>query len=157
MPKGEDARDVVQEACLRAYRSFATFRGDNGRAWLLAIVRNACFTQLAKTRMQGSQQAFEGDVEQTALEPLPGWAATATDPLTLLEQRTEIELVKQLIRSLPYDYREVLVLREVEELTYKEIANMLSVPIGTVMSRLARARAVLERKLTAHFPEVPKP
>lgn len=156
MPNREDAQDVVQEAYLRAYRSFESFRGDNGRAWLLAIVRNTCFTLHAKTRTHAPEEPFEEETQETVCETLPGWANAAADPLALLERRSEIELVKQLIRSLPFDHREVLVLREVEELSYKEIASILGVPLGTVMSRLARARALLERKVTAHFHEVPR-
>jgi RNA polymerase sigma-70 factor (ECF subfamily) len=156
MPIGEDARDLVQEAYLRAYRSFDSFHGENGRAWLLAIVRNTCFTVRAKARAHQREEPFDEEAHEAACEPLPGWASAVRDPIALLERQTELELVRRLIRSLPDDYREILVLREVEELPYKDIASILDVPIGTVMSRLARARALLERKLSVHFRNGPK-
>lgn len=158
MPAGADARDLVQEAYLRAYRSFDSFQGDTPRAWLLAIVRNTCFTARAKARVHQCEESFDDETYEMASEPWPGGGSGAAhDPLALLERRTELELLQRLIRTLPDEYREILLLREAEELSYKEIAGILGVPVGTVMSRLARARAFLDRKLSAYFGGGSKP
>lgn len=157
MPAGADARDLVQEAYLRAYRSFDSFQGDTPRAWLLAIVRNTCFTARAKARVHQCEEPFDDETHEMASAPWPGGSCAAHDPLALLERRTELELLQRLIRTLPDEYREILLLREVEELSYKEIAGILGVPVGTVMSRLARARAFLEWKLSAYFGHESKP
>ena len=151
MPAGADARDLVQEAYLRAFRSFDSFQGDAPRAWLFAIVRNTCLTARAKARVHQYEESFDDETYEMASAPWPGGSGAAYDPLALLERRTELELLQRLIRTLPDEYREILLLREAEELSYKEIAGILGVPVGTVMSRLARARAFLERKLSAYF------
>ncbi len=151
MSNHEDAQDMVQEATLRAFRSFESLRGDNARAWFLAIVRNACYTAYAKTRSRREYEPFDDDMDGAALQPLPGWTGATPDPLTWLERKNDQELVRQLMRSLPAEYREILLLREVEEFSYKTIAEITGLPIGTVMSRLSRARALLETKLIARF------
>lgn len=135
-----DAEDVVQEACVRAFTAIATMRTSNARAWLLAIVRNTAFTWISKNRPKTVMT-----VDDEALFELAGleMVEPQASPETALIERANAEQLHRAIASLPLAYREVLVLREIEELTYQEIAKALSVPIGTVMSRLARARNLL--------------
>ncbi len=128
----DDAEEVVQEAFLRAFRYFATFRGGNARAWLLRIVRTTAFRWLQKNR--ALQLAAEFD------EKIHSEGCDALNPETLLLQRADTELLAQAMNHLPHRFREVLVLRELEGLSYKEIAEVVGVPIGTVMSTLFRAR-----------------
>lgn len=127
-----DARDMVQEAYLRALRFFEGFRGTDARAWLLTIVRNTCYTWLRRNR--SSQLSCELDEVVFARE------SGGPDPETEQLIKAQVQLVNDAIEKLPIEFREVVVLRELEELSYKEIAVVLGVPIGTVMSRLARAR-----------------
>ena len=127
-----EAEDVVQEACLRAFRSFGTFRGRNERAWLLRIVRTTAFSWLQKNRAEEFATEFNEDIHSERCEAL--------DPETLLLQRADARLLEQAMNQLPARWREVLVLRELEGLSYKEIAEVVGVPIGTVMSTLFRAR-----------------
>jgi RNA polymerase sigma factor (sigma-70 family) len=140
----QDAEDVVQEAYLRAYRFFRGFHGDTGRAWLLQIVRNTCHTWLARNR-----PGVGGSPRAQNLEDLPG---PAISPQMQLERREDEQSLMQAVAGLPVEFREVIVLRELQELPYKEIARIAGVPLGTVMSRLARGRErlheVLERKVT---------
>ena len=147
MRNEEDAQDAVQEAYLRAFRFFKGFHpGANARRWLLQIVRNTCYTALSARRRH--EAAPEPDVE--ALED------AAPDPRASLETKATVEAVRQAIAALPVDYREVVVLRELEGLSYREIAEVAGIPLGTVMSRLARARDQLhlllqERKAHDHL------
>jgi RNA polymerase sigma-70 factor (ECF subfamily) len=127
-----EAEDVVQEACLRAFRYFGTFRGGNGRAWLLRIVRTTAFSWLQKNRAEEFATEFNEDIHSERCEAL--------DPETLLLQRADTRLLEQAMNRLPARGREVLVLRELEGLSYKEIAEVVGVPMGTVMSTLFRAR-----------------
>ncbi|BAN25463.1 RNA polymerase sigma factor [Caballeronia insecticola] len=140
-----DADDVVQEAYLRAFRFFGGFEGGeeaNARAWLLAIVRNTWFTEWRR-RVQLAD-ATPYDEELGGDEALPGWSEEgAADPETLAVRRDEIHLVHRALEALPVAFREVLVLRELEDMSYKEVASVTGVPIGTVMSRLARGRKML--------------
>jgi RNA polymerase sigma factor (sigma-70 family) len=146
-----DADDVVQEAVLRAYRSFDGLRGSDVKAWLLTIVKNCHLTMAAQARGRG-------------YVPLPpetdardGYAMVATTPgpeMTSIRRDEERTLVR-LMAALPDEHREVLILREIEELGYREIAAVADIPIGTVMSRLARARAALRERWMAEFEEVP--
>jgi RNA polymerase sigma-70 factor, ECF subfamily len=139
-----DAADVVQEASLRALKSINTFRGVGARAWLLAIVRNACFDCLRKTK---SHRADPMD------DDLPIAAdSLSTDPDLILQRSENVELVRTAIDALPPGIREAIVLREMEGLSYKEIAGITGVPIGTVMSRLARGRRHLQELLVADQP-----
>ena len=133
-----DAQDVVQEACLRAFRSFETFRGGDGRCWLLTIVRNTCHTWLERNRRH--EPAPLGD-DTTDL------ASDACDPLQLALRAADAALVRDAIETLPADFRETIVLRDIEGLSYKEIAGVVGIPIGTVMSRIARARERLAATL----------
>jgi len=131
-----DAEDVVQESYLRAYKYFHSLeRSDGGRAWLLAIVRNTCYTWLQKNR-PAEVVALDEDGDGPA-------APAESNPEVIVLQSAQRKLVNQALEELPVGYREVLVMRELEELTYKEIAHVAGIPIGTVMSRLARGREML--------------
>ena len=132
-----DAEDVVQDACLRAMRFFSSLRHDNARAWLLAIVRNTWYSRASR------RSTISRDHSRAAASQEP--ADEALDPEERLLQQHTVARVRAALEQLPADYREVLLLREIEGLSYKEIAEVLSVPMGTVMSRLARAR---ERLMT---------
>lgn len=140
-----DAEDVVQDACLRAYGAIQSARGANPRAWLLAIVRNTAFTWMGKNRPKGVIVTDDDNlIEQASLEMVD---ASASTPETALISMVESEDLHRAIAGLPAAYREVLVLREIEELSYQEIAKTLAIPIGTVMSRLARARSQLVQRV----------
>ncbi len=136
----QDAEDLVQEACLRALKSFEGFRGGDARAWLLTIVRNSCYTWLRENRLQELATAFDEEIH-TGEEDSPS-------PEALLLQGANTRLVQDALEALPPEFREAIVLRELEGLSYREIAGLCGVPVGTVMSRLARARQRLERHLT---------
>lgn len=131
----QDAEDVVQEAYLRAFRFFDGFRGGDGRAWLLAVVRNTCLTWL---RQQGRKETIEFD------ERMHGGEGTEPTPETVLLRQATLGSVKDCLEALPLEYREAFVLRELEDMSYKEISEVAGVPIGTVMSRLSRARKRLQ-------------
>lgn len=139
MRNEQDAEDMVQEACLRAFTFFHSFHGEDGRAWLLAIVRNTCYTWLRKNRAQELDTVF--DEQKHSVE------ADMADPEVLLLQKADRELLQQLLEQLPTEFREVLILRELEGMSYKQISAIADLPIGTVMSRLARARRRLEQQL----------
>ena len=136
----QDAEDVVQEAYLRAFRFIGGFRGGNARTWLLKIVRNTCYTSLHQNRAQQVTDPFDEQVHTEAAE--------TQDPEKLLLRKAEGQLLNQALKELPTVFREVLVLLEIEGLSYKEIAEVLGIPIGTVMSRLARARRRLRELLS---------
>jgi RNA polymerase sigma factor (sigma-70 family) len=136
-----DAEDVVQEAYLRAFRFFDSFRGGDGKAWLLAIVRNTGYTWLQQNRREATgvaEDAASKEVEETA------FAESEASPESLLLRLSDRDLITAALERLPTEYREVLVLRELEEMSYKEIAHIAELPIGTVMSRLSRARRLLK-------------
>jgi RNA polymerase sigma factor (sigma-70 family) len=130
-----DAEDVAQEACLRAMRFFAGFHGGSVRPWLLTIVRNTYLTWLQKNRAK-TIEPLEKDV-----------ASGSANPEELLMGRVDAQSLRKALDELPAEYREVIVLRELEELSYKEIAGIAGIPIGTVMSRLARARRRLQESV----------
>ena len=133
----QDAQDVVQDALVRALRHFDGFRGGDPRPWLLAIVRNAALTWLAARRP--ADVALPDDELDAALAA----GAPSSDPELLAIRRAERREVDAAISALPIAFREVVVLRELEELSYRDIARITDVPIGTVMSRLSRARRLL--------------
>jgi RNA polymerase sigma factor (sigma-70 family) len=141
-----DADDVVQEAFMRAFRFFDTFRGDSARPWLLAIVRRTWFTEWRRRASAHEVAGFDDTQEEAALE---GWSPASVDPQTLLIREEDSRLVHAALERLPVEYREVLILRELEELSYREIATIADLPVGTVMSRLARGRRKLATALTA--------
>jgi RNA polymerase sigma-70 factor, ECF subfamily len=141
----QDAEDVVQEAMLRAFMYFDGFRGGDARSWILKIVRNTCFTWL-ETNRPNEIQPTAGEGVEDMTTPLV-YSEFADDPETLALRRTTALQLSNAIAAIPAAFREVVVLRELEGLSYKEIATVIDVPIGTVMSRLARARAELRRIL----------
>lgn len=135
-----DAEDAVQEAYLQALRHFRGFRGENARAWLLTIVRRVCYAWADRGRRHG----WPADPE--LLDELPG---DGEDPETELIRGELQERLTMAVEALPFPFREVIVLREIQELSYQEIAAVTGVPVGTVMSRLSRARRRLQRALEA--------
>ena len=136
-----DAEDVVQEAYLRAFRHFGSFRGGEGRPWLLAIVRNTCYSWMQQNRAPELLTAFHEEIHAVAEDHL--------NPEVLLLKQAENELLRQALEELPTEFREVIVLRELEGLSYKQIADVAEIPMGTVMSRLARARKRLQQRLAS--------
>ena len=138
-----DAQDVTQEASLRAFKFFGSFRGENPRAWLLTIVRNTFYNWLKKNRP--AEIAGELDEEALAVED----ASANVETINL--RQADAETVRNAIGELPVEFREMIVLREMEGFSYKEIADLSDVPIGTVMSRLARARKQLQTRLAGEF------
>lgn len=139
----QDADDIVQEACLRAFRLFGGFRGADGRPWLLAIVRNTWYSECARRKQAPAQpwdEAFDTTDDDTT--------GYGIDPAALLARVDDVRRVQAALAQLPVPHREVIVLRELEELPYRDIAVIIEAPIGTVMSRLARARQQLARLLT---------
>ncbi|MFM0739718.1 RNA polymerase sigma factor [Paraburkholderia xenovorans] len=140
-----DADDVVQEAFMRAFRFFDTFRGDSARPWLLAIVRRTWYTEWRRRAASHEQVEFDDTMDDATFD---GWSAGGDDPQTLLIRDEDAKQVHQALAQLPVEYREVLILRELEEMGYREIAMVADVPIGTVMSRLARGRRKLAALLT---------
>jgi RNA polymerase sigma-70 factor, ECF subfamily len=143
--KDQDAEDVVQEATLRAFRFFESFRGENSRGWFLSIVRNTCFTVLKRTRADEANVVFD--------EELHGGQAPPMDPGVTLDRAQDRQTVRAAIEQLPPEFREAITLRELEGCSYKEIADIASVPIGTIMSRLARARRQLQLILAKTYTE----
>ena len=141
------AEDVVQEAYLRAFRFFATFRGEDARPWLLAIVRNSARTWFQTANAARSQDEFDEEIHSAEAVLAPHTAQALGNPLLGLLHRERGLTVQSAIDELPLAFREVLVLREMEGLSYKEIAQVVDVPVGTVMSRLARARALVAQLL----------
>ena len=133
-----DAEDVVQEAFLRAFRFFGGFRGGDGRAWLLKIVRNTCYTWLQQNRSP-QLAAFDDEVERVE--------SAAPSPEASLIVSADTTLLARALEELPVEFRVAIVLRELEGLSYKEIADLVDVPLGTVMSRLARARKRLQHSI----------
>ena len=135
----QDAQDVVQEAYLRALKFFSGFQGRESRAWLLTIVRNTCYTWMRQHRSR--ELSAEFDEETHSADP------AISDPAAIVSQKVEGRALKRALEELPLEFREAMVLRELEGLSYKEIADITNVPIGTVMSRLARARTRLQQAL----------
>jgi RNA polymerase sigma-70 factor (ECF subfamily) len=131
-----DAEDVLQEAVIRAFRFFDDFSGENPRGWLLKIVRNSAYTFLRQNRERELNTEFD---EQLHVDPLvPGRSSETPD--ASLQRADQCRLLKEAVEALPVEFREVFILREMEGLSYRDIANLAQVPMGTVMSRLSRAR-----------------
>ena len=139
----QDAQDIVQEAYLRAFKSFSGFHGSNGRAWLLTIVRNTAYTLLKKNHAVDLTTPFDEVIHASSHE--------SVSPAAILEHAEDAELITNAMKELPAEFREIVTLRHQEGLSYNEIGEILKVPIGTVMSRLARARAKLKEYLTARI------
>ena len=142
-----DAQDVVQEAFLRAFRYFDTLADADGRPWLLAIVRNTCYTWLEKNRPAEVVALEDSGIVPEEAETIGHASPSDSNPEVIVLLSAQRKLVNQALEELPAGYREVLVMRELEELTYKEIAQVAGIPIGTVMSRLARGRDLLKRAI----------
>jgi RNA polymerase sigma-70 factor, ECF subfamily len=136
----DDAEDMVQESYLRAYKYFDGFRGVNSLAWLLTIVRTTCYTWLHRNRFQEASTFFDEDQHSGVNEMI--------NPETLMLKGADGDMLRQLLEELPVEFREALVLRELEGMSYKQIAEVAGIPLGTVMSRLARARRHLQRRLS---------
>ncbi len=144
--QNQDAEDVVQEAYLRAFKFFDGFHGEDSRAWLLTIVRRTAYTWLRRNR--------EHDLTISLDEELHSLESDVATSDTMLPQIADQQLLREALEALPVVFREVIILHELEELSYKEIAVIADIPLGTVMSRLARARQRLQQYLTEHSPEV---
>jgi RNA polymerase sigma-70 factor (ECF subfamily) len=138
-----DAEDVVQDACVRALKYVGSLKGDDARAWFLTIVRHA-FYDWCKRNRPAEIARDDGTAIDMAVDPL------AVDPEQALLRNAEGKALVDAVGALPLAYREVLILRELEELSYKEIARIADIPVGTVMSRLARARGLLQRSPLLH-------
>ena len=148
MRNEQDAEDVTQEACLRAFRFFDGFRGGDGRSWFLAIVRNTAFTAMKRRRPHDDDIEFD--------EELHAGDASA-DVGQKLDREFDQQTIRNAIEALPVEFRESITLRELEGCSYKEIADIAAVPVGTVMSRLARARKQLRLILAQTSSDQPKP
>ncbi len=144
------AEDAVQEACLRAFRFYDDLRGESARPWLLGIVRNACYDWMRQHRHQADELEFDemrdGDTGAAGMDRQPPGCG---DPAVLWERRALGIRVNAAIEALPPAFREVIVLREMEEMSYEDIARIAGIAMGTVMSRLSRARALLRDMLQA--------
>ena len=136
---GHDAEDLVQESYLRAFRFFGGFKGGDSRSWLLTIVRNTCYSWLQRNRRQELETVFDEEVHTGD--------AQVFSPEQPLLANADGQMLQQALEELPVTFREILVLRELEGLSYKEIAEIANIPIGTVMSSLARARSRLRQNL----------
>ena len=132
-----DAEDAVQESYLRAYSHFDSYRGPAMKPWLLAILRNVCYAEFARlSKRERSAESAEDDAS-------PVWQEPDASPESALVRRQDGETIRRLVAALPQPFREIIVLREFNDLSYQEIAEVADVPVGTVMSRLARARSML--------------
>jgi RNA polymerase sigma-70 factor (ECF subfamily) len=140
-----DAEDVAQDAVLRALRYFDSFQGGDAKAWLLGIVRNSCFTWLKRAK---AAEPFT-IVDESYQDP----QTDRPNPETIVLLRENHELLQNCIRALPHEFREIIILRELQEMSYQEIATVAGVPVGTVMSRLCRARKRLEQCVTLRLQE----
>lgn len=135
-----DAEDVVQESYMRAFKFFGGFNGGDGKSWMLRIVRNTCFSWLQKNR----SHALVYELSEELCDD------NRSDPETEMVENAERLRLRQKIKNLPAHFREVIVLRDIEGLSYKEIASVIEVPVGTVMSRLARGREQLQKQMDVY-------
>ena len=142
-----DAQDMVQEAYLRAFKFFDGFHGADTRAWLLTIVRNTCYTWLGQNRRSQLTTSFDEEIHTVEEDAL--------NPSALALKSGDMAMLKESLEELPNEFREVIVLRDLEELSYKQIAEVINAPLGTVMSRLARARGRLKQILCSQLKEKP--
>jgi RNA polymerase sigma-70 factor (ECF subfamily) len=142
-----DAEDVAQEACLRAFKFFDNFRGGDSRVWLLTILRNTCYTWLQQNRPREAISSFDEKIHTPDSD--------ASNPATLALQSANDQMLRQSLEELSTEFREIVVLRDLEGLSYKEIGDIAGIPLGTVMSRLARARERLKQLLVDRVKEEP--
>ena len=136
----QDAEDAVQDAYLRAYKAASRFRGGDGKAWLMTILRNVCYTKIKKSRSHEPPEPFDEEIHQ---------AVGQADIREAGRQEANAETLHQALEKLPDEFREIIVLHDLEGLAYKQIAAIAGIPIGTVMSRLARARGRLRVEIVA--------
>jgi RNA polymerase sigma-70 factor (ECF subfamily) len=136
----QDAEDAVQEAYMRAYKAFARFRGGDGKAWLMTILRNVCYTMMKKLRSHETPEPFDEEIHQGADE---------SEMREAFRQKANAENLHCALEKLPDEFREIIILHDLEGLAYKEIAVVAGIPMGTVMSRLARARGRLRTEIIA--------
>lgn len=136
----QDAEDAVQEAYLRAYKAFAHFRGGDGKAWFMTILRNVCYTMIKKLRSHETPEPFDEEIHQPVSE---------SERQEAFRQKAKAESLRGALEKLPDEFREIIVLHDLEGLAYKDIAVVVGIPIGTVMSRLARARGRLRTEIIA--------
>ena len=137
------AEDAVQEACIRAFRFFDDLAGPSAKAWFMAVVRNTCIDHLRNNKQRNSEREYDEEIDGIA------GAQVHDTPEQIALRASDVRWVRAAIANLPVEFREVIVLRELEEMTYKEISVIVRVPIGTVMSRLSRGRDLLSRELGA--------
>jgi RNA polymerase sigma-70 factor, ECF subfamily len=135
-----DAEDAVQEAYVRAYKAFARFRGGDGKAWFMTILRNVCYTMIKKSRSHETPEPFDEEIHQPVGE---------SEMQEAFRQKANAESLRAALEKLPDEFREIIVLHDLEGLAYKEIAVVVGIPMGTVMSRLARARGRLRAEIIA--------
>lgn len=146
-----DAEDATQEATLRAFRFLDTFRGGNAKAWLLAIVRHACYSHARMRRPASLDDLDSHHADASSAEAFAMGLEPGASPEAELIEKDQKNLVNVCLRELPAEFREVLILRELEGLMYKEISEIAGVPLGTVMSRLSRARALLHKAVAVRL------
>ena len=144
-----DAEEAVQEAFLRAYRFFGSFRGEDGKAWLFAIVRNTCYSLHGERMGAGMSEEFDEQLHSPVGDSVGAVGGLCRDPADIAIEHADRERVNRAIEDLPVVFREVLVMRELEELSYRKIATIVDIPMGTVMSRLSRGRQMLHAALVA--------
>ncbi len=141
MRNTQDAEDAVQECYLRALRHFDSYRGPAMKPWLLAILRNVCNAEFARRSKEEVPTDYSQD--ETLAEEMPMWQEPQASPEKMMVRQQDTATIRRLVAELPEPFREAIVLREMNNLSYQEIAQVAGVPVGTVMSRLARARAML--------------
>jgi RNA polymerase sigma-70 factor (ECF subfamily) len=132
----------VHDGCLQAFKGFDQMQGPNARAWFFAVIRNACLDQLRKQRAHFVEEAYDEDLHGSGAGP-----GSSLSPEDIAVRGSDARWLRACIEALPREYREVVVLRELEELSYKEIGAIVDIPIGTVMSRLARGRDLLQQRM----------
>ena len=155
MRNTHDAEDAVQECYLRALRHFDSYRGPAMKPWLLAILRNVCNAEFARRGKEELPTDYATD--ETLAEEMPMWQEPQASPEKMIVQRQDSATIRRLVAELPEPFREAIVLREMNNLSYQEIAQVAGVPIGTVMSRLARARAMLRSAWNATENSIVRP
>jgi RNA polymerase sigma-70 factor, ECF subfamily len=155
MRNAADAEDAVQECYLRALRHFDSYRGPAMKPWLLAILRNVCNAEFAR---RSKEEVPTDYVQEEALaEEMPMWQEPQASPEKAMLRQQDSATIRRLVAQLPAPFREAIVLREINDLSYQEIAEVAGVPVGTVMSRLARARAMLRSAWNAAEASTAKP
>ena len=145
----QDAEDIVQEAYLRAFKFFDSFHGEDGRAWLLGIVRNTFYTWYQQNKANAKSTEFEEELHSINAEDSAATQYADNNPEALLIQKDSQLQLQRALEAVSLEFREVLVMRELEDLSYKQIAGIIGIPIGTVMSRLGRGRKQLAGILAA--------